>query len=240
MPNVFHPAMNTLSRVSIFGGVFVVAACIGLGWVVVRTPYLTEAGVIREQPVPFSHQHHVADAGIDCRYCHTSVEEAAFAGMPTTRVCMNCHTYLFHDQEMLEPVRTSLRTQVPLAWTRVHDLADFVFFDHSIHIQKGVGCVSCHGRVDQMPLMWRENSLLMEWCLRCHRQPEREIRPIEFVFRMEPLEELATTDEFRTYMRDEHPDLLAEGQPIDLIAFRKRLVQQYGVQSKTNCSNCHW
>ena len=184
MPNVFHPAMNTFSRVSIFGAVFFVAGVVGLLWMLVRTPYVTKASVIREQPVPFSHQHHVADAGIHCRYCHTSVEDPAIAGIPSTSICMNCHSFLFSDQEMLQPVRASLRSGKPLEWTRVHDLPDFVYFNHSIHINKGVGCSTCHGRVDQMPLMWQEQTLQMEWCLDCHRAPEKFLRPREEVFTM--------------------------------------------------------
>jgi MoCo/4Fe-4S cofactor protein with predicted Tat translocation signal len=238
MPNVFHPAMNTVSRVSIFGAVFIVAGIVGLLWQFVRTPYVTKASMIREQPVPFSHQHHVSDAGIHCRYCHTSVEDSAFAGIPSTSICMNCHSFLFSDQEMLQPVRASLRSGKPLEWTRVHDVADFAYFDHSLHLKKGVGCVSCHGRVDQMPLMWREHSLLMEWCLQCHRDPTRHLRPREFVFRMESLEELATTREFQDYLTREFPELAT--QPVDLSALQSRLASTYHVRSEMNCSRCHW
>src|SRR5690606_37692461 len=142
----------------------------------------TEAGVIREQPVPFSHQHHVGDAGIDCRYCHTSVTESSFAGIPATDVCMNCHSQLWNDSPLLAPVRASYESNRPLVWTRVHTLPDHCYFDHSIHIRKGIGCTSCHGQVDEMPLMWRQESLLMGWCLECHRNPEQHIRPREEVF----------------------------------------------------------
>jgi MoCo/4Fe-4S cofactor protein with predicted Tat translocation signal len=238
MPNIFHPAMNTLSRVSIFGAVFIIAGIIGIAWVIVRTPYVTGAGVIREQPVPFSHQHHVGDAGIDCRYCHTSVESSAFAGIPSTDICMNCHAFLFRDQPMLEPVRESYRSNIPLQWTRVHDVPDFAKFDHSIHIHKGIGCVTCHGRVDRMPLMWREHTLQMEWCLSCHNHPVANVRPREFVFHMASLEELAATEEFRDYVRREFPSLDA-GNP-DLMALRQGLAERYELQSETNCSNCHW
>lgn len=184
MPQIFHPSMNTVSRVSIFGAVFFLAAAAVLMWIVVRSPYVTEATVIREQPVPFSHQHHVSDCGIDCRYCHTSVEESSFAGVPSTEVCMNCHSYLFTDSAMLQPVRDSFRTGRPLNWTRVHDVPDYVYFNHSIHVQKGVGCVECHGQVDEMPLMWREHTLHMEWCLNCHRHPDTHLRPQDEVFNM--------------------------------------------------------
>jgi hypothetical protein len=238
MPNIFHPAMNTFSRVSIFGAVFFLAGFVALAWVIVRTPYVTEAGVIREQPIPFSHQHHVADVGLDCRYCHTSVEDSAFAGMPSTSICMNCHAYLFSDQPILEPVRESYRQQLPIHWTRVHDLADFAYFDHSIHVHHGVACITCHGQVDRMPLMWREQSLLMEWCLDCHRNPVPYLRPREFVFRTESLEELSKTAEFARYLRDSFPEIDPE-QP-DLDQLRRSLASQYGVVSQTNCSHCHW
>lgn len=219
MPQVFHPSMNTLSRVSIFGAVFFIAALLALLYVLVRSPYWTEAGIVRVQPVPFSHKHHVGDDGIDCRYCHTSVENSSFAGIPSTKICMNCHSQLWAESPMLEPVRASFRTGTPLQWTRVHDLPDYVYFDHSIHVAKGIGCVSCHGRVDEMPLMWRENTLLMEWCLDCHRQPEQHVRPVEAVFDMDwrpPLDERGTSQ-------------------VD----PQQLVEHYNVKSKTSCYYCH-
>jgi hypothetical protein len=184
VPQIFHRSTNTLSRVSIFGAVFVLA---GLGWLfltLARSPYMTQAQVARSQPVPFSHAHHVGGMGIDCRYCHTSVEDASFAGIPPTQTCMNCHSQIWADSPTLEPVRESFRSDEPIRWTRVHDLPHFVYFDHSVHVAKGIGCESCHGRVDQMPLMWRENSLQMEWCLDCHRHPDANIRPREAVFAM--------------------------------------------------------
>jgi hypothetical protein len=215
MPQIFHRSTNTLSRVSIFGAVFIVA---GLAWgflAFTRSPYMTQARVARDQPVPFSHEHHVAGIGIDCRYCHASVEDAAFAGIPPTETCMNCHAQLFADSPTLEPVRASFRTGEPLRWTRVHDLPDFAYFDHSIHVNKGIGCETCHGRVDEMPLMWREHTLHMEWCLDCHRHPERNVRPRAEVVTMgwEPGEAFAAT-------RDE-------------------LATAYRVKSLDDCSVCH-
>jgi hypothetical protein len=172
MPQLFHPAMNTVARVSIFGAVAIVAAAGALVFTLVRSPYATEVGVVRVQPVPFSHKHHVGDVGLDCRYCHTSVEQSSFAGIPSTEICLNCHSQLFADSAILAPVRESLRSGKPLEWTRVHDLPDFVYFNHSIHVHKGVACATCHGKVDEMPLMWREYSLHMQWCLDCHRHPQ--------------------------------------------------------------------
>src|SRR5437016_9808926 len=163
MAQIFHRSTNTISRATIFGAVFIVAFLFWAAAQVQRSPYVTYAGVVRPQPVPFSHQHHVAGLGIDCRYCHTSVEESSFAGIPPTETCMNCHREIWKDSPMLEAVRESYRSGRPLEWIRVHDLPDFVYFDHSIHVAKGVGCASCHGRVDDMPLTWRVATLHMAW-----------------------------------------------------------------------------
>ena len=185
MTQIFHRSTNFLARVTIFGAIFFIAALL---WVIAgynRSSYNTQANVPREQPVQFSHKHHVGDEGIDCRYCHTSVESAAFAGIPPTKTCMNCHSQIFANSPYLEPVRESWRTDRPIKWTRVNDLPDFVYFNHSIHVKKGVGCATCHGRVDQMPLMYQAQSLQMEWCLECHRDPARFVRPQEKVFDME-------------------------------------------------------
>src|SRR5689334_11460220 len=159
MAQIFHRSTNTISRVSIFGGVAVLLALLAAVAAINRSSYLTEVRVARAQPVPFSHKHHVSECGIDCRYCHTSVENSSFAGIPPTQTCMNCHSKLWVQSSMLEPVRASFRTNKPLEWNRVHDLPDFVYFDHSIHIQKGVSCTECHGDVNQMPLTYRASPL---------------------------------------------------------------------------------
>jgi hypothetical protein len=215
MAQIFYPSTNTLSRLSIFGAVFIVAALAWLAAAVTRSPYVTQEGVVRTQPVPFSHKHHVQGLGLDCRYCHTSVEESAFAGIPPVKTCMNCHSQIWAESPTLAPVRDSFRTGRPLMWTRVHDLPDFAYFDHSIHLKQGVGCATCHGRVDQMPLMWQNASLQMEWCLECHRAPERFVRPREFVFQM-----------------DWEP-------PADRAALGAQLVRDYHIQPPTYCSACH-
>jgi hypothetical protein len=184
MSQIFHRSTNTLSRATIFGAVFVIAI---LGWVlyaVQGSPFITYAGVRKPQPVPFSHQHHVTGLGIDCRYCHTSVETSSFAGIPPTKTCMNCHSQIWTNAQLLEPVRASYKSGESLQWTRVNQLPDFVYFNHSIHINKGVGCNTCHGPVDQMPLMYQQESLQMEWCLSCHRAPQNNLRPRDQVFNM--------------------------------------------------------
>ena len=177
MPQIFHRSTNTIARVSIFGAVFFVLALLFLVAAVRRSPWVTEASVPREQPIQFSHERHVAGNGIDCRYCHTSVEESSFASIPPTKTCMNCHSVLFKDAAYLEPVRESYRTDKSIVWVKVHRLPDFVYFNHSIHVNKGIGCSSCHGQVDQMPLMFQAKPLTMSWCLDCHRNPEKNLRP---------------------------------------------------------------
>lgn len=182
MAQLFHPAFNSISRGTIFGGGIVLALAVWVSGLLYRSPYVTEATVTRDQPVPFSHEHHVGGLGIDCRYCHTSVEEGPAAGIPPSRICMKCHSQVWADAPMLEPVRRSARDGMPIEWTRVHRLPDYVYFDHSIHVAKGVGCVRCHGDVGTMPLMSQQATLYMEWCLDCHRHPERAVGPPDRVF----------------------------------------------------------
>jgi hypothetical protein len=176
--------MNTVARATIFGAVFIVGLLGYIETVVDRSPYQTDAGIVRNQPVPFSHEHHVSGLGLDCRFCHTSVENSHFAGIPPTKICMTCHSKIWTDAPLLEPVRESYRENRPLSWTRVHNLPDFVYFNHSIHIAKGVGCATCHGPIDKMPLTMEFNSLQMRWCLDCHRDPAQYLRPKAEVFNM--------------------------------------------------------
>ena len=181
---IFRPGANTIATLLLASlGVLPVLA-VGLGYQIMGSPYVTDQNVTRDQPVPFSHDHHVGGLGLDCRYCHTSVEKSSVAGIPPTETCMTCHSQLWTNAAMLEPIRESYRTGKPMKWTRVHDLPDFVYFDHSIHVAKGIGCESCHGRVDKMPLMVQAAPLLMGWCLDCHRAPEKYLRPRDEVFNM--------------------------------------------------------
>jgi hypothetical protein len=149
-----------------------------------RSPWVTRQGQRSEQPVPFSHKHHVQGLGLQCQYCHTTVEKSSYAGIPPTKTCINCHAQIWTNAQLLEPVRTSWATGESVPWIRVHDLPDFVFFNHSIHVNKGLGCATCHGRVDQMPLMYEQNTLQMEWCLDCHRNPAKNLRPTSQVYNM--------------------------------------------------------
>lgn len=182
MAQVFHRSINWVARVSIIAVVGFTGVFFGILLNINRLDYVSQVGVARDQPVPFSHKHHVAGIGLDCRYCHTSVEESAFAGIPPVETCMTCHSLIWTEAPLLEPVRQAWRDGVPLQWTRVHDLPDFAYFRHNIHVSKGIGCTTCHGPVDQMPLMYKEETLNMEWCYECHRNPEKHIRPREHVF----------------------------------------------------------
>src|SRR6186713_185028 len=184
MPQIFHRSANTISKLSLAGALMLAAGLILLAMLIGRSSYVTRANEYVEQPVQFSHIHHVLDDGIDCRYCHTSVETSSFAGIPPTKTCMNCHSQIWSNAPILEPVRASFRDDRPLHWNRVHDLPDFVYFNHSIHVAKGVGCATCHGQVDKMPLMYQENSLQMSWCVDCHRNPAKFVRPKDQVFNM--------------------------------------------------------
>jgi hypothetical protein len=215
MSQIFRPSSNSISRVSIAA---VGLLALGAGYALMginRAPYVSRAKIPFEQPVPFSHKHHVAGLGIDCRYCHSTVERTAFAGMPPTETCMSCHSMIWTNAPMLEPVRQSWATGKSLEWTRVHDLPGFVYFNHSIHVNKGIGCSECHGRVDQMPLMYQENTLYMEWCLECHRNPELRVRPKDKVFDMQY----------------KHPDNQEE--------MGAKLVADYKIQKLTDCYTCH-
>jgi hypothetical protein len=169
------------------------------------------------QPIRFSHKHHVGDDGLDCRYCHTSVEKSAFAGLPSTQICLTCHSQLFRDAPALAPLHASDRNKEPIRWNRVHDLPDFVYFDHSIHVNKGVACIECHGRVDQMPVLWRTASLEMQWCLACHRNAPQHVRPLSEVFAM----------------RDAKPLSAAELKQLD------HLYHLQDTRRLTDCSTCH-
>jgi len=177
MPQVFNRGANGLARMSlVILGLVVTSLALTLNELQ-RSPYVTKQGERLEQPVPFSHQHHVAGLGLDCRYCHTSVENSSFAGIPPTKTCMNCHSEIWTNADILEPVRASYRNNTPIWWTKLHDLPDYVYFNHEIHVNKGIGCASCHGPVDEMPLTYAHASLQMEWCLDCHRNPAKNNRP---------------------------------------------------------------
>jgi hypothetical protein len=184
MAQLFHPSANSFAKASVVAAGLGIVALIFAASAVDRSPYVTRVTVPIPQPIPFSHQHHVAGLGIDCRYCHASVETSAFAGIPAAETCMTCHSQIWRDAPILAPLRDSYARGRSVAWTRVHNLPSYAYFQHDIHVSKGIGCESCHGRVDEMPLTWKASTLHMEWCLNCHREPERYIRPAEQAFTM--------------------------------------------------------
>jgi hypothetical protein len=231
MSQIFHRSTNTLARATIFGAIFVIAALIWVGYAIQGSSYVTLAGVRKPQPVPFSHQHHVTGLGIDCRYCHTSVETSSFAGIPPTKTCMNCHSQIWTNAKLLEPVRASYRSGESLQWTRVNALPDFVYFNHSIHVTKGVGCNTCHGPVDTMPLMYQQESLQMEWCLSCHRAPQDNLRPRDQVFNMRYQPPTSAS-----------PVILDGHTYTDQAELGAALIKKYNVRKVvdiTTCSTCH-
>ncbi|WP_263380979.1 cytochrome c3 family protein [Granulicella paludicola] len=184
MAQVFDRSSNALARASlVLTGLIVIALGVALDQLQ-RSPWVTKQGQRPDQPVPFSHKHHVEGLGLQCQYCHTSVEKSAYAGIPPTKTCINCHSQIWTNAQLLEPVRQSWATGESIQWIRVHDLPDYVYFNHEIHVNKGIGCASCHGRVDQMPLMYQESTLQMEWCLNCHRNPAVNLRPTSEIYNM--------------------------------------------------------
>lgn len=218
MSQIFPKSANAAARTSLIGALTLV---LFLGWVVfmlMRSSWVTKQNEFVEQPLQFSHAHHVGGIGLDCRYCHTTVEKSSFAGIPPTKTCMNCHAQIWTNAPLLEPVRASFRDDKPLTWTRVNDLPDFVYFNHQIHVKQGVGCATCHGPVDKMPLMYQATTLQMEWCLACHRAPEKFLRPRSEVFNM-------------AYQ--------APANQVELGLALKREYKVAGIEHMTSCSVCH-
>ena len=182
MPQIFRPYADTVVRFVLLAILVVPFLTVGIAYWISASEYVTGRSITYDQPVPFSHQHHVGGLGLDCRYCHTGVETSPVAGIPPTHTCMTCHSQLYTQTAMLRPVRESLADGRPIHWNKVNKLPDYVYFDHSIHIAKGVGCTTCHGDVATMPLMRQTAPLTMDWCLDCHRNPAPNLRPAADVF----------------------------------------------------------
>lgn len=212
MAQIFPRRFNGITRLVLTGAGLAVLVVLFLLFIFPRSSWGTLIDHPREQIVPFSHKHHVAGLGLDCRYCHTSVEQSSFAGIPATEICMTCHSQIWTEAEVLRPVRQSYYEGVPLVWTRVHNLPDFAYFDHAIHVNNGVPCAACHGRVDRMPLTWREESLQMKWCLSCHRDPGPHLRPLDAMTAMEWQPQIAPEALAAQLMEeyDIHPETLTD------------------------------
>ncbi len=218
MAQLFHSSTNMIVRLAMLAVVFGAGGGLFTLLTVAKSPYNTQQNMPVSQVVPFSHKHHVAGLGIDCLHCHTAVEQTPIAGIPPTKTCMTCHSQIWTEAPMLEPVRESFRTNESLEWVRVHDLPDYVYFNHSIHVNKGIGCVTCHGRVDQMPVVAKAQSLQMSWCMDCHWHPEENLRPRSEI----------------TNMAWEPP-----ADPEERLDLARLLAEEYNVQSKVDCSVCH-
>jgi hypothetical protein len=217
MTPLFAPRANTIALAGLVAAPLAVAVIIWVCLLYTRSSYGSSTGIVHPQPVPFSHQHHVGELGIDCRYCHTTVEHSTYAGMPPTETCMHCHAQIWLGSEMLAPVRDSYRTGKPLHWHRVYNLPGFTYFDHHVHVHKGIGCADCHGRIDEMPFTYQVPSLLMEWCLNCHRNPQAHLRPRSEVFNL-------------------------KWQPPNQEELGRQLMKEYrikGPDTLTSCSTCH-
>lgn len=218
MAQIFNKSANNIARISIVVGV-VLAGLGGFAFTqIARSSYLTGRYVEKQQPVQFSHKHHVGDDGIDCRYCHSSVETTASAGIPPTQTCMNCHSQIWSDSPYLAIVRDSYKDNKPIEWEKVHDLPEYTYFNHSIHVAKGVGCSTCHGQIDNMPAVYQQNTLQMEWCLACHRAPEKFIRPKSQIYNMQ-WQDSDLDDKERTALKAE-------------LKIRSK-------EMMTSCSTCH-
>jgi hypothetical protein len=215
MSALFSPKSDGTFRLVLAVVLLGAAGTIGGLMIFQRTPYGTGQAHEITQPVQFDHRHHVKDDLIDCRYCHSSVEKAASAGIPSTELCLNCHSQVWNKSPLLDVVRASWFKNQPIVWTRVHNLPDFVYFNHSIHVNKGVGCVECHGRVDRMPAMQQVQPLTMGWCLDCHRDPNPRLRPVEEITNM---------------------NWKPEGDPV---ALGQELAKKYDVKPRVTCYTCH-
>lgn len=215
MAQIFGRSSNTYSKASIVGVGLLAALALGTVMGLDRSSYVTDVEVAKVQPIQFSHQHHVSALGIHCAYCHTSVEVSAYAGIPPTHTCMSCHSQIWIDSPMLEPVRESYRSGKSIEWIRVHDLPEFVFFNHSIHVKKGIGCTTCHGPVGNMRQIYKANSLQMAWCLDCHRAPEKYVRPRENIY----------DPEYRP--------------PANQVELGLKLVKEYDIERRLDCYTCH-
>jgi hypothetical protein len=215
MAQLFRPSVNYIAKFSIVAAVLLACSTIGIAYVIDRGPWMTDVGIAPVQPIYFSHKHHVKDDGIDCRYCHTSVETSGFAGLPPTETCMSCHSQIWNQASVTEPIRQSWASGKSIEWTKVHDLPDYVYFNHSIHIAKGVGCSTCHGQINEMPWVYKVNTLYMNWCINCHRNPAAYVRPKSEVFNM---------------------DYKVPSNQAELGA---KLVKEYHVQSLQDCATCH-
>ncbi len=238
MAQLFSRSADTLFRTFLVSSLVLLVLVVLAMLTIARSADITNQNVTVGQTVPFSHQHHVGDVGLDCRYCHQTVETSAIAGVPATQVCMNCHRELWTQSEMLKPVRDSWANNEPLIWNRVHDLPDYVYFNHSIHVHKGIGCYECHGEVGKMSLTRQAAPLTMQWCLDCHRNPTPHVRPRSLVFQAKALKDLTETPEYREAVQAISSDS-STSKSEEMAKLRDQLAKDYKLHSRTDCYTCH-
>jgi hypothetical protein len=259
MPQIFPKAMNPVARIIILGfPLFAGMTGVGLA-AFYRSSYATGVGETPPQPVAFSHAHHVGQLGIDCRYCHDTVERSGFANVPPAKTCMNCHQQIWQGSDMLRPVREAYDPdnrndrRYTIEWNRVYNLPHYAYFNHSIHVAKGVGCVSCHGRMDEQNLTMQHSTLLMEWCIACHREPEKHLRPRSEVASMRYTVGNDENGKPAVWKPEDFPrygwlpdgsrnPLIGEKRPTNQKDMGDLLKKEYAVRDKitlTNCSMCH-
>lgn len=250
MPNIFGPSSNVIAKMAVMGLAASPLVIMITMSQFTRSGYVTKVGTAYEQPVPFSHEHHVTELGLDCRYCHTSVEKSAKAGYPATHTCMSCHSQIWSNSPLLEPVRESYEKNVPLKWTTLNKVPEFVYFNHSIHVKRGVNCNNCHGPVQSMQMAYKGRPFQMAWCLDCHRHPEKYVNKPEFVFGL--YEKIRKT---KTGTKgDKHETIagLTEEEQILMLGDQyvrnakeleegKKLVKEYNikVEQLSDCAVCH-
>jgi len=242
MAQIFHSSANIAVRVGIIGAGMFTVGLIAAGVGISRSPWNTKVSVPKDQPVPFSHEHHATELGIDCRYCHTNVEKAAWVQLPPTQTCYTCHSQVWTNSPLLEPVRTSYNDKLPIegGWNQLNSVPDFVYFNHSIHINRGINCNTCHGPIQKEMLAYKGKAFFMAWCLNCHRSPENFVNAggAKHVFSL--YEKYQTdaplTPEERTIADGEDYQRNAEER-----AEGEKRLQEYKVQTKqlTDCSVCH-
>lgn len=258
MAQIFKPKHNTFAKLIVMAIIATPWILIYAGSTISRSPANTLVGVPQDQPVPFSHRHHAWELGIDCRYCHTSVEKSSYAGIPSTETCMSCHSQIWTNSPLLDPVRKSYETNTPIkwesdgsmGWTLLNKIPEFVYFDHSIHIARGVSCNNCHGPVQKMQITWKGQPLQMVWCLACHREPQKflykdpqfpNLTPSQQVFNL--YAKLQRDPDMKSMTPKELGLLKGETEPNDARGIQegKALVEQLGVKTKqlADCSICH-
>jgi hypothetical protein len=223
LPLIFSPRFDSVLRQTVVGAGLAVLTAVGLFYYYALPSY-TRVGYQPEQPVPFSHAQHVGQLGLDCRYCHTHVTESPHASVPPTATCMNCHSLIKTNSPLLSQVRESWASGQPVSWKRVHKLPDYAYFNHAVHVARGVGCVSCHGQINEMPVVFHDKELSMGWCLNCHRAPENHLRPVGEVVNMtwKPSDVRGPDD-----------------RPSTQLGLGQRLKDEHHIAPPQTCQGCH-